>query len=793
MSLNNQLTGATRPLLLPRGSDVEKELTIWDLWAVLRRRRATVVLVLLFCVVCGALICVFSTRRYQATAELQVEREGSSPLGLQAAEDGGASDALQDNMTLQTQAGVLESDSLALSVIQKLNLQANSDFQPKFSLLGWALHFITPDGPPDPRQASLEDSPSRRTYALGVFHSMLKVKPVAGTRLIKVSYLNPDPVVAADVVNSVSQGLAEYNFQIRHSATSKTAQWLTGQLADLRRQSEDLQAKVAQAQRESGVLSLGGVDSLGREQLYSNVLDKLQQATTAYTQAESNRISKQAIEEITKTGDPEAISELAANPMFAGTTGVGNSLSLVQSLRMQQAEMQSQVAELTAKFGPAYPKLAEMQSKVAANQVAIREEVKRIGDRARNDYEVARQVQENTHNIYLEEKRQADSMSDKAMTYTILRQEADESRTLYEGLFRQMKAAGILADFHSNNISIVDPARVPAKPARPIILLYMAVSVACGFLFGCCAAFLRDETDNKIRDLSELETTLDRSAFNLLPYYKAPGRRALSAAALPSNRDVLLQGSADQNKRSVRKAVARAAAEFPALGDTRSCYVESLRALRTSILSGGGPIPKVMLVTSSISGEGKSMLSLNLAALLAFQQKKVLLIDADLRRPMLHRRLGGKSSPGLSSFLGGLEESHDAASFIIPSEVPGLHILPAGPVPSYPAELLGSEKMRTGLNTLRNDFDFIIMDAPPVLPVTDSVILSGMVDFTLLVARHKVTERRTLERSYRTLQTQAGSSKISIVLNAVRNEENKYYDDKTSRYFGVQEQVHETV
>lgn len=795
----------TSPVVLAaRNEDPQRDLTIADLWSLLVRRRTTIVIILLSFISAAAVICAFSTRRYEATAELQVEKESSSPLGLQGTggEDVSSySDALQDNITLQTQAGILQSDSLALSVIHKLNLESNSDFHSKFSPIGWVLGFITPDGPPDPRHAALEDSPKRRMNALQVFHKNLKVTPVAGTRLIDVSYLNPDPAVAADVVNSVSQGLIEYNFQIRHNATSKTAEWLSGQLADLRRQSEDLQTKVAQAQRDSGVLSLGGVDSQGREQLYSTVLDKLQQATAAYTQAESNRIFKQAIYEVAKTGDPEAISGLSGNPMFAGATGMDSSLTLIQSLRMEQADVQSQIAQLAAKFGPAYPKLAEMQSKLNATQDAIRGEVSRVSERAKNDYEVARQVEDTAHNVYLEQKHQADNLNDKAMAYTILRQEADESRSLYEGLFRQMKQAGVLADFHSNNIAIVDPARVPAKPARPRALLYMLASIGGGLLFGFCGALVRDGMDRKIQSLSQLEASLEQPAFGLLPYHKTSTRKVIrrtSAKTLPSSQKMLLWEPSAERERSSRRVSPRAAAEFPALGDTASSYVESLRALRTSLLlSRGGAPPKVILVTSSIAGEGKSMLSLNLAALLAQQQKKVLLIDADLRRPMLHRRLGVNSGDGLSSFLAGQGMDQNAASVIIPSEkVSGLHLLPAGPVPPYPAELLGSEQMREALQAWRERFDFIIVDGSPVLPVTDSVILSMMADFTLLLARYKVTERHSMKRSYQILRAQTGANKVGIVLNAVRHNDSTYYDYygyKGSSYYGQKEQANGTV
>lgn len=770
-------------------SPTADEITIADLWRLVVRRRATILCILLVMIAAGALLCVISTRRFQATARLQVQKEVASPLGLRGSDTNTSySDALEDNLTLQTQASILESDTLALSVIEKQNLEANADFKPKFSPIGWVLSLVTPDGPPDPGNVPLENAPRRREAALRVFKARLKVKPVPGTRLIEVSFLNSDPAVASSVANGLSQGLVEYNFQIRHAATSKTAQWLSGQLADLRRESEDLQNKVAQAQRESGVLSLGGLDSQGHQQIYSNVLDKLQQATTAYVQAESGRILKQAIYEVAKTGDPEAISGLAGNPMFAGSSGMSSTLTLIQSLRMHQADTQSQIAALAAKFGPAYPKLAEMQNQLDATNDAIRQEVQRITERARNDFDVARQVEGDTHTVFLEQKQEADGLNDKAMTYTILRQEADGSRALYEGLFSQMKEAGILADFHSNNIGIVDPARVPAKPARPMVLIYMLASVAAGLLFGFCGALLRDGMDRKIQSVSEVETRLREPVLALLPYHKPAARRAVIAKT-SGNGKKLLEGAVAVNVAPPQKISSRSAAKFPALGDTSSSYVEALRALRTNLmLSRSGAPPQVVLVTSSVTSEGKSMLSVNLAALLALQQKEVLLIDADLRRPMLHHRLGLNSGDGLSSFLAG-QGDPNAPPAIIPSDkIPGLYILPAGPPPPYPAELLGSEKMRRGMETWREHFDFIIIDGPPVLPVTDSVVLNSMADFTLLLARYRVTERQSLQRSHQILESQGGPHKVGIVLNAVRDSDS-YYPYSKSKYFRNQEQV----
>jgi succinoglycan biosynthesis transport protein ExoP len=767
----------------------EKELSIQDLLNVLSRRRTIVIGTVAFFIAIAVLICVFSTRRYLATAEIQVQKESSSQLGLdsQSGDESSMTDALQDNITLQTQAGILESDSLALKVIHDLNLPGTQDFKPTFSPVGWALGLIAPAGPSDAQlgpstRADLGLSPRQRMSMLAAFHKNLSVKPVAGTRLIDISYLSSSPRIAADVVNHLADGLSDYNFETRHNATARTAQYLTTQLADLRKQSEELQAQVARAQRDSGIVSLGGVDAQGREQVYSTVLDNLQQATTAYTQAQSNRIAKEAVYEAAKTGDPEAISSLSGGSAFSSSSE--NGLALIQSMRLQQATIKSQLAEASAKFGPAFPRLAEMQQQLNTLDKSIQTEVTRMAERAKNDAHVAHGVEESTRKVYQGLKSQADALNDKTIAYTIMRQEADQSRTLYETLFKQLKEAGVLADFKVSNISIVDPARVPARPAKPNVLLYLAVAISGGLFFGCCGAFIRDVLDSKIRSLPELESQLGHLPLGVLPYHShARSIRKPVTAQIRSGTSYARALVSSPKAELVSSEHARIAA----LNDPRSAYVEALRGLRTSILlSRGGAPPKVILVTSSIASEGKSMLSINLATLLAQQGKKVLLVDGDFRRPTLHRTLNIANTDGLSSFLAGHSSIADPIAVGLSSEeVPGLTVLPAGPVPPYPTELLGSEQMHSALKAWRDNFDFVLIDGAPVLPVTDSVVLSTMVDFTLLLARYEVTERQSLDRSYRLLQGQTERSKIGIVLNAVQRDSSTYY-----QYYGYKDSVY---
>ena len=487
----------------------------------------------------------------------------------------GASDALDANITIQTQANILQSDTLAIKVISDLDLESNEDFRPTFNPIEWVLSLMTPKGPADPQHAALEDSPKRRVHALKIFDKRLKVEPVTGTRLITVTYSNPDRKVASDVVNHLTQGLFDYTFQTRYAATTQASGWLGGQLSDLRKQSEELQGKVVKLQRDSGVFTLGettgpnGVQS----QVYSTVLDKLQQSTAALTQAQANRVLKGALYQVVKNGDAELISGLSGSPMLSGaSSGMSTSLALVQSLRMQEATIQAQIDQSSAKFGPLYPKLDELRSSLSATQKSIHAEVERVAARAKNDYEVADKVEESTKANFEDQKRQADSLNDKAIEYAIVRQEADESRILYETLLTKLKEAGILQGLKASNITVVDPGRIPARPTKPNVLLILAAALLGGPFVGCCGALLVDALDSKIQNIRAIEERMGVTAMGILPYYGDPHPQhlAFKQKALPPVNGALdlpvLLESASHSRKRCEPCVARSClprAELP--------------------------------------------------------------------------------------------------------------------------------------------------------------------------------------------------------------------------------------
>jgi capsular exopolysaccharide synthesis family protein len=746
-----------------------QELTISGLLAIFKRRRSFIILTTLLCVAVAALLCIFMTRKYRATGEIMVAKQSSDDLGLDGMKgDGeGLSDALEENIALQTQANILQSDTLALKVIQNLRMENTWDFQPRFNPVGWVLDIVSPRGFQDPVHASLEDAPVRRARVLKVFQKHLKVEPVSGTQLIEISYTSSSPQISAAVINQLTKGLVDYTFQTRFNATNEASQWLAGQMDDLKNQAEGLQAKVVQLQREAGVYSLGTSDATGKELAYSATLDRLQQSTEALTQATSDRILKGGIYEMVRSGDPEMISGLAGNSLSGASPGVNNSFNLLQTLRAQQATIETQFSADSSKYGSANPKLQDDRASLAGVNAAIKEEIKRIGERAESDYRAAQITERNMQAVYERQRAAADQLNNKAVEYSIAKQQAAESRELYETLYRHLKEAGVIEGLRSSNVTVVDPGRVPAKPSQPNIPVYLGLSLFGGLFFGSVGALFLESIDDRVQSMEMIERSLNTPLLGVIPSAALSGWRRGSELSSRKPAKRLADGMSIMSSPDVA---------VPAPEASNTAFSESLRSLRTALLlSRSSAPPKVILITSAAESEGKTTISLHLAAALVRNHSKVLLVEADMRCPTLSSRLSIVGERGLSNVLSGDQEDMEIRPF---ADLSDLAIIPSGPTPPYPAELLGSSRMKELIDKWSKAYDFVIIDSPSVLAVTDAAVLSKMADMTLLITRHAQSSQKSLERAWHTLRIDP-ETKVGVVLNAVRRDSAAYGD-----YFG---------
>jgi succinoglycan biosynthesis transport protein ExoP len=654
-----------------------------------------------------------------------------------------------DPTEMETEVRILQSDLLTLQVIKELNLDRQPSFGPKPApALPSSL-----DLAPDPLQAD----PARTSALLGSFKGSLKVSLTPNSRIIEVRYRNADRQMAANVVNTLMQTYRDNNFKARFESTMQASDWLSKQLVDLQMKVETSQEKLVRYQKEHEIL---GIDE--KQNIITAKLDELNKALTA---AESERMDKEAFYRLIESGNPDVIASSAGGPETGN--GVQSASSLLDSLRGKEAELKIQAADLNTQFGPAYPKLAQLNSQLKEIEFQIQSEMKKIASKVRGQYMTALQRETMLHDALEKQKQEANKLNESAIEYSLLKRDVETNRQLYEGLLQKLKEAGVSAGLKSNNFQIVDSARIPTYPVEPNIPRNLGFAFVLGLTSGVGLAFLLEGLDNTVRSTEQAQMISGLPPLGMIPLGSKTAR----------------EGS---NLKRLALASSNEAVELITQSRPQSQMAESYRALRTSLLlSNLGAPPKVIMVTSALPQEGKSTTSINCAVVLAQKGVRVLLIDADLRRPSIHKTLGMGPRSGLSNVLTGSTTLEQAITR--PQILPNLSVLPAGTPPPNPAELLASTNMRDVLLELREKYDHIVLDTPPTLSVTDAVVLSPRADAIVLVIRSGHTTKQALRRS-RDILMQVNAKVSGVLLNAVDLSSPDYYyyyeyQGKYARYY----------
>ncbi|MGA9040138.1 MAG: polysaccharide biosynthesis tyrosine autokinase [Terriglobales bacterium] len=650
-----------------------------------------------------------------------------------------------DPTDLDTEVRILRSDLLALQVVRQLNL----DQQPQF---GGSGKVSTPGTLELTTDALQPDSP-RTTEALDAFKAALRVSLEANTRIIDIHFRSPDKNLTARVVNTLVNTYVEQNFKTRFESTMQTSDWLSKQLVDLQMKVETSQEKLVQYQKAHEIL---GIDE--KQNITTEKLDELNKELTA---AESARMEKESVYRLVQSGDPDSVA--SASSVESEAKGSGNESSLLEKLREQEADLKIQVAQLSTQFGPSYPKLAQLNSQLKEIDAQIQIEIRKIAGRLRGDYLAAVQHETMLHAALEKQKQEANQLNESAIEYSLLKRDVDSNRALYEGLLEKLKEAGVTAGLRSNNVRPVDIARVPTAPAEPDLPRNLSFALALGLTTGIGLAFLLESVDNTVR------TPEQAQILSGLP----------SLGMIPLGSSIRTEASARQR---LTVAASREAVELITQSRPQSQMAESYRALRTSLLlTSLGTPPKVILITSALPEEGKTTTSINCAIVLAQKGTRVLLIDADLRRPSIHKTLGMGPRPGLSNVLTGAITLQEAT--IHSAILPNLYVLPAGTPPPNPAELLASAEMKEVLAKLREQYDHIVVDTPPTLSVTDAVIMSTRADAVVLVIRSGQTTKQALRRA-RDILMQVNARVCGVLLNAVNlnSPDYHYYYEYQGKY-----------
>lgn len=710
-----------------------RERSLGDYWRILLKRKWIVILSVVVVVVIAGVISARMTPIYGAVSIIMISPQPYTPL-----KDSNTTQSSDFNQQwdVSTQVRILQSDSTVDLVVRRLNLGAHPEFagQSQTQSNGGIAVSESP---------ALESA--RQEQLIRKLQANLRVQQVPDTALIEIRYSDPSPDLAAEIANAMAATFIEQNVKSRYESTIQAANWLSKQLADLQIKMESSQARLVQYQTEHNIV---GTDD--KQNLTTEKLGALNKELTA---AQADRIQKEALYQVATSSNPETMGAVLQDPVLTG-------------LRQRQMDLQAQFALLSTQFGLGYPKVTEIKNQLDQIDQSYREQVQNSVNRIKNDYEAAVTREKMFEAALAAQTNVADQLDQHAIEYKVLKQEADSNRQLYDGLLGQLKQASLAAGLNSSNIRVVDKARVPLHPSSPNIPRNIEFASLIGLLCGIAIPFGLEALDTTVRTPEQAESISGLPTLAVIPLLSAP-----SGAVTSITKGHLL-----------KKVPRSATGPLPLISylEPQSEIAEAYRALRTSILlSSNSHPPRSILVTSSVPQDGKTMTCLNIAIVLAQQGKRVLLVDADMRRPNIHKAFGLEGRVGLSNILTGGAKADDA---VLATVQPNLFVIPGGPVPPHPAELLGSSLMQDLLTRWRDDYDHIIVDSPPVIAVTDPVLLSVLTDGVLLVIRSGQTTVAQVRRTRDLIQS-VNADLLGIVVNgADLSSPDYYYYHYGSRY-----------
>ncbi len=662
---------------------------------------------------------------YEATARVEVDRDTPNAFRFNEADQGDDYGDLEDYIV--TQSKILQSETLAMQTIKSMGL----DRLPQFG---------GGPGKPAKPEAAGSDASLMRPRALGAFLGGLNVKRVPNSRLLDVSFETTDPALAARVVNAHLNNFIEQNFRSRFDAATQASNWMAGQLNEMKIKVENAEDARLEYERDNQIWTIDEKNDISSQ--------KLGELEKELTEAQADRINKEAVYQLAQSGNYDAIAAVRES-------------AVIQDILKQQTTLSAQYTDAVAQYGPKFPKVLRIQAQLKDLDQLITREKLNIGNQVEADYRGSRQRELLLQQALDDQKAAVNQTAEKLVQYNILKREADTNKQLYDGMLQKLKEAGITAGLRSSNIRVVDPALIPGGPSRPNKSRNILLSVMVGLLGGIGLALLREYLDNTVKTPDDIETLARLPSLAVVP--------ALSNSSGKRN------GRFSKLLKTAVVTSKEGRAELISHNMPQSQMSEAFRALRTSLLlSQADHPPQVILMTSALPREGKTTAAVNLAVTLAQLGDKTLLVDADLRKPGINRALSlvdGKHA-GLSSYLAGVS-TLDLITVPHPA-ISNLDAIPTGPIPPNPADLLSSRRLTELITELRGRYKFVVIDSPPIMAATDAVILSVLVDGVLMVVRSGETPKEAFTRT-RDLLVGVKCHMLGVVLNAVDASSPDYY------------------
>jgi capsular exopolysaccharide synthesis family protein len=716
--------------------DDDDTINLRELWDVIVKRKWTVMTFFAIVVISVVTTTFLMTPIYRASLTLQIERQEAKVVDFQGVTPNEMQADTKD--FYQTQYELLKSRTLAQRVIEQLNLAEHPLYAKKEP--SWLDSLKSVMQPAEAGEVAPADEEQSRRLALQKrFLDELTVEPVRLSRLVKLHFDSPDPQLAHRVVNALSEAFINVSLERRVDASSYAKVFLEERIQQVKAKLEESEKALVGFARKEEIVR-------GGEQQVSVDTLVMQEFTTALAKAQQERIRAESIYRQMESGNVEGMSLVLEN-------------KVIQQLKERKAKLEADYQDNLKVFKPSYPKMQQLESQIAEMQAKILEELAHIRSGIRTAYEAAR-VQENMLQAKMNEsKREVLSVQDRSIDYTILKREVDTNRQLYDGLLQRYKEVGVAGGVGVNNISVVDKAEVPLDPFKPNLKLNALIAALLGLFGGVGLAFFFEHLDDTVKESNDLEKLTGLPVLGLVPRVKV---------ADASGHDMVLEQ----------------------LKDTRSGFAEAYRSLRTAMqFSTAEGLPRSVMVTSASMGEGKSTTALSMAINFSQAGLRVLLIDADLRKASLHRKLGVENSSGLTNVLAG-----DSKPFEVTQQASfsGLFVIPSGPLPPNPAELLGSAKMAALLDLAKEKFDCVVMDGPPILGLADAPLLGSLADATVLVVEASGTKRAFVTDALKRLRG-TRTRVIGAVLTKIHSRGSTGYYSSYYQYGGESDSARQAV
>jgi capsular exopolysaccharide synthesis family protein len=704
----------------------EEALNLREYWYIIRKRLWLILAILIIASAYTFVSSMLTKPVYRATAQILIERDKPQVVKV---EEVMALDAYSKDY-YATQCKLLKSRSLAREVIKKLGLDQHRVFNPK-PQKSWSsfkirqtLASVVPRkrSPLDPLSSEVEYD--HLTRYVNAYLDMLDIEPMGESRLVNISFEGGDPTLAASMANTHAQAFIDKDLERKLSATEEAVKWLTGRLDELKEKLRQSEEALQLFKEQENIVALENILSADGRSEESIIVRKLAELNSNLATARTERLSLEILHNQLKT--------LSKKPGMAESIPQVNQNGLIQNLKSNYIELDQQYSELQGNYRNNHPRMIDLRRVMKNLRSRIGIEVDKIVKGVEIQYKMALAKEKNLRDSLDRTKSEIVGLNKKAIQYGMLKREVESNREIYQMILRRAKETSLTSRLKSTNIFIVDRAEIPRAPVKQQVWTNLLLAAVITLMLGFGLALSLEHLDNTFHGPDDVKRYLG------VPFL-GPVSLAPKKNGDPSLDLVALQGS-------------------------RSRFAESLRNVRTNLVfSLVEPDQKALAITSAGPEEGKTLIASNLAVITARTGRRVLLVDADLRKPDVHRLFGIRLEPGLSNLVAGTCRLRAATR---DTSLNRLKVMPAGTIPPNPSELLASRMMLKLVNKLKEYFDLLIFDTPPILTVTDAAVLSGMLDGTTLVVKASETPRDAAKQAIEQIND-VHARVLGIVLNQV--------------------------